>query len=43
MMKLETADNFFHQYNIFNKTRGRMTTVLTFSRQNDAGSRLRTT
>ena len=32
-----------HHYNILTKTRGRMTTAITFSRQNEAGSRERTT
>ena len=33
----------YSHYDIFAKTRGRMTTAITFSRQNDAGSRARNT
>ena len=34
---------FFHHYDILTKTRSRMTRAITFSRQNEAGSRVRTT
>ena len=41
MIKLLTIDNLFpRHFDILAKTRGRMTTAITFSRQNDAGSRV---
>ena len=42
MITLEVFDNLFPHYDIFAK-RSRMTTVITFSRENDAGSRARNT
>ena len=33
---------FFRHYDILGQARSRMTTAITFSRQNDAGSRART-
>ena len=42
MITLEVFDNLFPHYDIFAK-RSRMTTVITFSRENDAGSRARST
>ena len=44
MIKLLTFDNLFPPlYDILAKTRRRMTTAITFSRQNDASSRVSTT
>ena len=45
MMKLHTFDNLFPQptNDIRAKTRRRMMTAITFSRQNDAGSRVSNT
>ena len=40
MIKLLTFDNLFPHYDILAKTRSRMTTATTFSRQNDPGSRV---
>ena len=39
MIKLLTFDNLFPRFNILTKTRSRVTTATTFSRQNDSGSR----
>ena len=46
MIKLQTFDNLFprvRHYDILAKTRSRMTTATSFSRQNDAGSPVSTT
>ena len=43
MLKLLKFDNLFRHYDILAKTRSRMTTAITFSRQNDEGSRTSTT
>ena len=43
MRKHLTLDKLYPHYDILAKTRSRMTTATTFSRQNDAGSRVRTT
>ena len=43
MIKFLTFDNLFRHYDILAKTRSRTTTAITFSRQNDAGSRANTT
>ena len=42
MIKLLTTDDLFLLISILAKAHGRMTTAITFSRQNDAGSRART-
>ena len=38
-----TFETCFRYYDILGKTRGRMTMAITFSRQNDGGSRARNT
>ena len=43
MIKFPTFDNLFRHHDIRAKTRSRMATATTFSRQNDAGSRASTT
>ena len=43
IIKLVTFHYYFSHYDIFAKTRGRMTTAITLSRQNDAGSRVSNT
>ena len=43
MIKLLTFDILFCHHDIRSKTRGRMTTAATFSRQNNTGSRAYTT
>ena len=43
MTKLLSSDIFFRHHDILAKIRRRMKTIITFSRQNDAGSRKRTT
>ena len=43
MIKRLTFDNLFPHYNILAKTRSRVKTATTFSRQNDAGSRVNNT
>ena len=43
MIKLPTLITCFRHYDTLAKTRGRMATAITFSRQNDAGSRVCTT
>ena len=43
MRKHLTLDKLYPHYDILAKTRSRMTTATTFSRQNDAGSRASTT
>ena len=43
MLKLLTFDNLFPPYDILAKTRSKITTATTLSRQNDAGSRASTT
>ena len=43
MIKLLTFDNSFRNFDILAKTRSRVTTATTFSRQNDAGSGASTT
>ena len=40
MIKLLTFDILFSPFDILAKTRSRVTTATTFSRQNDAGSRV---
>ena len=43
MRKLLTLDKLYPHYDTLAKTRSRMTTATTFSRQNDAASRASTT
>ena len=43
MIKFLTFETCFRYYDILSKTRGRMTKAITFSRQNDVGSRARNT
>ena len=43
MTQLLSFDFFFRHHDILAKIRRRMKTIITFSRQNDAGSRKRTT
>ena len=43
MRKLLTLDKLYPHYDTLTKTRSRMTTATTFSRQNDAASRASTT
>ena len=43
VIKLLTFHYYFSHYDIFAKTGSRMTTAITFSRQNDAGSRVSNT
>ena len=43
MTKRLSSDIFFRHHDILAKIRSRMKTIITFSRQNDPGSRKRTT
>ena len=43
MIRLVTFDNLFRNYDILTKIRSRMAITITFSRQNDASSCVRTT